>query len=417
MKKLVAYSFALSALSVWAAVPTVTNVTFEQDAQKVVHVRYALSGEPGIVTFECMTNGVAISSELLTNAVGAVNRLVRPGTGHEIVWKARKTFRDQKFDTGVSFKVTAWATNCPPPYMVVDLSESNGEICYYASAEAVPGGVTADVYKTDKMIFKKVTARGLRWRMGMNPEFHWRNGSDKVAQAGHYVTLSDDYYLGVYEFTNGYDAQCRSVSVAAENMCKPCGSVSYNALRGTTSADFAGWPQDGHSVRDGSRLKAIRDYIGLDVDLPTEAQWEYACRAGTTSPFYYMPSDMTGTTANAKCKEHAWILDNVGSATPPLQGVQPVGQWDSNPWGFYDMYGNAGEWCLDWHESWAPTTYSKDQVDPVGPTSGTAREFRGGHIADGAGYANSIDRRYRDVPSRSSSQFGFRLACPVVMPR
>ena len=417
MKNIISLSFALVAVVAQASAPVVSNVTFEQDARKVVHVRYALSGEPGIVTFECLTNGVLLAAELLTNADGAVNRLVQPASNNEIVWKARKTFRDQKFDTGVTFKVTAWATNCPPPYMVVDLSEANGAIRYYASAEAVPGGVTADVYKTDKMLFKKVVARGIRWRMGMNPEFYWRNDSDKVAQAGHYVMLSDDYYLGVYEFTNGYDAHCRSVSVAAENVYKPCGSVSYNSLRGTNTADFAGWPQDGHSVQDGSRLKAIRDYLGLAVDLPTEAQWEYACRAGTTSPFYYAPSDMVGSPANSKCKEHAWIIDNVKNGNPPLLGVQPVGHWDPNPWGFYDMYGNAGEWCLDWHESWAPASYAKDQVDPVGPTSGTSRAFRGGHVADGSGYANSVDRRYKDTPSRDNSQFGFRLACPVVMPR
>ena len=417
MKSIISFSVVLAAVIAQASAPVVTDVTFEQDAQKVVHVRYALSGESGIVTFECLTNGVPIAAELLTNADGAVNRLVQPASNNEIVWRARKTFRDQKFDEGVTFKVTAWAVNCPPPYMAVDLSEANGAIRYYASAEAVPGGVTADVYKTDKMIFKKVTARGIRWRMGMNPEYYWRNDSDKVSQAGHYVTLSDDYYLGVYEYTYGYDSHCRSVSVTAANMCKPCGSVSYNALRGTSTDDFAGWPQDGHSVKDESRLKAIRDYIGLTVDLPTEAQWEYACRAGTTSPFYYMPSDMAGTTANVKCKEYAWVVDNVKNGNPPLSGVQPVGHWDPNPWGFYDMYGNAGEWCLDWHESWAPASYVKDQVDPVGPSTGSQRAFRGGHVADGSGYANSVDRRYKDTPSRSNSQFGFRLACPVVMPR
>jgi len=101
----------------------------------------------------------------------------------------------------------------------------------------------------------------------------------------------------------------------------------------------------------------------LQFTLPSEAQWEYACRSGTTTAWYCGDSDTA-------LKEHAWFhLD-------PDRKTRPVGELKPNGWGLYDLYGNAWEWCAD---RWATDYYAQSPVDdPSGPLAGSRRMFRGG---------------------------------------
>jgi len=102
-------------------------------------------------------------------------------------------------------------------------------------------------------------------------------------------------------------------------------------------------------------------HAGRTLRLPTEAEWEYACRAGTTTDYSYGNDP-------AQLGDYAWFLDNANFMT------HPVGQKLANPWGLYDMHGNVWEWCSDWMGAYdaAPAT------DPTGPSSGTQRVLRGG---------------------------------------
>ena len=131
--------------------------------------------------------------------------------------------------------------------------------------------------------------------------------------------------------------------------------VSYDAIRG--GGNGAGWPASS-AVDDSSFLGALRLKSGLGaLDLPTEAQWEYACRAGTTTKYSY------GDTADGN---YMWYKDNAMNQT------HSVGTKPPNDWGLYDMHGNVIEWCLDW--LWLGGL--SGGVDPRGSSSGSDRARR-----------------------------------------
>jgi len=125
--------------------------------------------------------------------------------------------------------------------------------------------------------------------------------------------------------------------------------------------------------------------------LPTEAEWEYAARAGTTGPRY------------GALDEIAWYKDNSGN------GTHPVGLKLPNPWGLYDTLGNVWEWCWDWD---APYSTGK-RVDPVGPSGGDNRVYRGGSWLNGARYARAADRS-KCGPASRYGFVGFRPSRSVV---
>lgn len=145
----------------------------------------------------------------------------------------------------------------------------------------------------------------------------------------------------------------------------------------------------GDESQTGGFLEAINRVTsgGERFDLPTEAQWEYACRAGTIGPRY---GDMG---------EIAWYHENCENKT------QPVSQKKSNQWGLHDMLGNVNEWCADWHDK---HPYGA-MVDPMGAPSGTHRVVRGGSWY---GYAISCRAaiRYYYYPDVANSYVGFRIA-------
>jgi formylglycine-generating enzyme required for sulfatase activity len=128
---------------------------------------------------------------------------------------------------------------------------------------------------------------------------------------------------------------------------------------------------------------------GYEYSLPTEAQWEYACRAGTTGPY----------AGNGDLSSMGWYDDNSGSTT------HPVGQKQANAWGLYDMHGNVWEWCHDWYGSYPGGAVT----DPTGASSGSYRVGRGGSWNLDAGFCRSALRIILD-PSNRFINLGFRLA-------
>ena len=143
-----------------------------------------------------------------------------------------------------------------------------------------------------------------------------------------------------------------------------------------------------------SRLNAKLGTERGRFELPTEAQWEYACRAGSSHRFSFGDDEM-------RLGEYAWFLENSARSTHPVWEKKP------NAWGLYDMHGNVFEWCADWYDR---DYYAvSPPVDPKGPPTGSLRVNRGGRWLNLARYCCSSFRSYGRPDSRSSD-CGLRIA-------
>ncbi len=266
-----------------------------------------------------------------------------------------------------------------PLYCVIDLSSGSSSDVYpieYMSASP-SGGFNTTEYKTTKLVLKRVDAGSFIM------------GKDQ-ADESHRVTLTQSFYMGLYEVTQRQwelvtgSNPCSSTSYGKGD-ANPVHYVSYDDIRGTSSG--AKWPSS-NAVDASSFLGKLRTRTGLDFDLPTDAQWEYTCRAGTTTAYSY------GDSADGA---YMWYESNSSEKT------HEVGTKLPNPWGFHDMHGNVWEWCLDWYDE--TLSYG---TDPKGPPSGSYRVERAGCWASGANLCISV---HRFLASASGSNFmrGFRL--------
>ena len=139
---------------------------------------------------------------------------------------------------------------------------------------------------------------------------------------------------------------------------------------------------------------------GVEYRLPTEAEWEYACRAGTTTA-YSFGNDVS------QLGEYAWCLENDESASTLKYGdtTHPVGELKPNAWGLFDMHGNVWEWCQDWYGAYDLQVVS----DPTGAASGYYRVLRGGAFSLQPKIVRAANRD-SDLPVNRNLTVGFRLA-------
>ena len=416
----------LAALSAAAVTPTVTVSPPAQDAvTRRFTVSYSLSA-PAVVTLEVLTNGQPVAA---SHVWGDVNRYVTNDVG-AIFWQPERDWPDNLLEEGtLSARVTAWPTNRLPDYMAINLIAPSN-VRFFASAAAVPRSVTNDRWKAEWLLMRKIPAAGVEWGMGL-AYGEKASQSAEIARLSNspQVVLSEDYYLGVYEMTQGQfnlvtrRARDQYVSFTFNgsrvglygSALSPAECVSYRLLRvGTNDPPFTvNWPETGHDVLGPSSvLQELRNLTGIAFDLPTEAQWEFACRAGTTTARY----------DTAPLTNLAWFAENAAlpEQFPGLLAQYrtfPVGQKKPNAFGLYDMYGNVGEWCLDLIDGTLsyPGSYV---VDPVGLSEGASdvgRVNRGGSCNFPAHLITSW-RRAKDPITYTSYTTGFRPCCPARLP-
>ena len=291
---------------------------------------------------------------------------------HHVVWDLNVQGQQIKSDDVVFNIAYKTMFDVQGIFCVIDLSDGASASSYPVSYLAdVPSGGWTDEHKTTKLVLRLIEP-----------------GSFKMG-GSYNVTLTKPYYCGLFEVT-----QRQWELVTGSNPCSsttygkgdnyPVHYVSYDMIRGSSAG--AGWPAS-YEVDASSFFGKLRARTGLDFDLPTEAQWEYACRAGTTTTYYW---------GNSMDGNYAWYTSNSSSKT------HPVGTKTPNVWGLYDMSGNVCEWCRDWYGGLASGV-----ADPKGCSSGLDRVLRGGSYYD-LDYCTS-SYRCSSGPSIRSSDRGFRL--------
>ena len=248
---------------------------------------------------------------------------------------------------------------------------------------------TADSEKSGKMATEKPKeisfdlGRGVKMELVLIQPGSFMMGDDKgdaEEKPVHKVTISKPFYMGKFEVTQ---EQWQAVMGANPSHFKgaknPVDRVSWEACQ--------------------TFIKKLNEKFaasGVTFALPTEAQWEYACRAGSST------RDTAFGDSEAELAEYAWFEGNAGGKT------HPVGQKKPNAWGLYDMHGNVWEWCADWYDG----NYYKESpaIDPTGPTAVTSRVLRGGSWSDPAPYCRS-SYRYCLPPWFCVHCYGVRVVC------
>jgi sialidase-1 len=199
----------------------------------------------------------------------------------------------------------------------------------------------------------------------------------------HAVTLTSGFQIGRYEITK---EQWYAVMAT-----KPWKGRTYTADNPLSPAVYISW-------NDATAFVAkLSEITGKQFQLPTEAQWEYVCRAGTQTRFYW------GDDPEYKeIGKYAWWRGN--ALVTQEASAHKVGMLPPNPWGLYDLSGNVSEWCHDWHN------YYKEgpATDPLGPDSAQHRVLRGGSWISIGGHCRS-SRRHHELPTMAHSDFGFRV--------
>ena len=226
----------------------------------------------------------------------------------------------------------------------------------------------------------------------------------------HTVTLTQDYYIGVFECTQRqWNLIMGNNQSRYKGDCRPVDSIDYDSIRGTSPTAGAGWPEFAHSVDATSFMGKLKAKTGLTFDLPTEAQWEYACRAGTTTAFNSGKNmtDLNGQDAAMAEVGRYYYNESDGKGGYSSKHTK-VGSYLPNAWGLYDMHGNVQEWCLD---RWYNYGYgTEDVVDPCGPVTGELRVLRGGSWQKTARLCRSAFKD-GDVPYDIYNSTGFRIVC------
>ena len=324
-------------LSVFTAVccfgQTVSNVDAYQEGKNII-ITYDIDKLGFVDLVNCSTDGGCTWGAPLQHVSGDVNKQV-PAGSHRIVWDVLS--EHEKFE--------------------------GANICFKVE-------VNSGKFTVNGVSFEMVRVEGGTFRMGATSE--QKDEAWDREKPVHSVTLSG-YYIGKTEVTQ----------------------VLWEAVMGINPSRFKGdyLPVENVSWDDCQEfIRKLNSMTGQNFRLPTEAEWEFACRGGNNSRGYkYSGSNNLGSVA--------WYDGNSGNKT------HPVGTKAPNELGIYDMSGNVWEWCADWYGDYS----SGAQTNPTGPYGGSNRVYRGGSWNYDVGRCRSSNRDFY-YPSIRDIILGFRLA-------
>lgn len=492
IKSTMLYAVAtVSAILMASDTPEVVNVTMTQQSfgrQVIITYELANAQNGAVVTFDVETNRtgavtdndadwISIGGEAVCNARGAVWRKVTAADQnaqgkYTITWRPDLSWEGHKVDLadgGVRAVVTAWALDNTPDYMVVNLAADGtantaaARCTFYPDVSFLPGPVLGEAgsitnnpdYRVSKLVMRKIMAKDVRWTMGSVVE-----PGRQSNETAHTVEIEDiridsttgeacpgyvsgNYYIGVFEVTQGQWWLVAPVLTAAvpkftvQNAMRPMDGVSYNIVRnaytinGTPSSYY--WPKS--APYSGSFIGRLRTLVaGIEFDLPSEAQWEFAARAGCGDGYWGDGKAIIGTTTDSNLNKlgrykgnwesgsYAAAGDVPGDIPPTVGGTAVCGSYAPNKWGLYDMHGNVREWCLDW--AWNDITphggkVNVDTDNPgnrllVGYKPNASRIAKGGSWWDDAAACRAAYRSDNGSEQYIGySYIGFRVVCPV----
>lgn len=341
--------------------------------------------------------------------VSAVTLLSEPVVGagtHRLTWDFGKDCPNFKADDMQMIVSVYPFSDATPVYLVIDVSGGESATKYpvrYTTVAPVHTAGAADPCKTTEIWMKRV-------KHGTNV----MGGGSSDSYAAHTVTLTEDYYLGIFPLTQaqvariGQTVSTRKLAYFTNETCnatRPADILQYNSVRDSKYL----YPTDKNITQD-SILGRLRTRTGMFLDLPTEWQWEYACRAGLSAARY--PGAQWRHVGNAFPE---------GVSTPDRMwteeyGTSYVDRYDPNPWGFYGMLGNVWEWCAN-----LPATIAKNDVlkDPEGPdgNGSRGRTLRGGSYqwwnSKNAAAFSRLNKDSWNVTDGDSTGYGARLCLTV----
>ena len=203
------------------------------------------------------------------------------------------------------------------------------------------------------------------------------------------VTLTQSFELGKYEVTQGQWQSVMGTEPWKEDCVKADKDCPATGVSWEDATEFC--KKLTATERKSGKLKTNEEYR-----LPTEAEWEYACRAGTTTTFSFGDDER-------QLGEYAWFDGNADNTGEDY--AHKVGLKKPNPWGLHDMHGNVWEWCSDWYG-----IALSGGTDPIGPEEGSGRVLRGGSWRDSPGFCRSANRNLSGIPSSRNDFLGFRVA-------
>ena len=321
---------------------------------------------------------------------GAAGELLQAGGPYHIVWDSAA---DWPGGHSSEFTVTATAEAKEnwPRYLVVDLN--TGAI----TTSSTGPDLSDDTCRTTELWLRRIQ-KGT-FTMG-SPDTEVGRFSSETQ---HQVTLTEDFYIGVFPITQKqFFLVYGSNPSNYQGDTRPVEKINYGILRGESKG--ARWPSS-NEVDEDSFLGKLRAKTGRDFDLPTEAQWEYACRAGTTTALN-TGKNLTWPSQDSAMDEAGRYLSNQKDGRGGYSEHTKVGSYLPNAWGLYDMHGNVRECCLDWYQE---DLGNSAVTDPKGPATGTERSDRGGSFFFYAQHCRSATRN-KLSPLGSSPFLGGRVA-------